>query len=76
MPGPAVWTGGNSGGAQSPAQTPTEATPSPAPSSVPSSAPSSAPVASEAVAHNAENCNGGKAKRGRRAFREALLRKE
>jgi hypothetical protein len=72
MPGPAVWTGGNSGGAQSPAQTPTEDTISP----VPSSAPSSAPVASEAVAHNAENCNGGKAKRGRRAFREALLRKE
>ena len=72
MPGPAVWTGGNSGGAQSPAQTPTEDTTSP----VPSSAPSSAPVASEAVAHNAENCNGGKAKRGRRAFREALLRKE
>ena len=68
MPGPAVWTGGNNGGAQSPAQTPTEETTSPAPSSE--------PVASEAVAHNFENCNGGKAKRGRRAFREAVLRKE
>ncbi|KAI4630165.1 hypothetical protein J4E80_001098 [Alternaria sp. BMP 0032] len=76
FPAPAVWDASTSGGAQSPAQTPTEEPAeetSPAASPVPSSEEPAA--SSEAVAHNSENCKGGKAKRGRRAFREALLRK-
>jgi hypothetical protein len=69
MPGPAIWTGGNSDGSNSLPNTTIEE--GAVPSTVPSTTPSSVPVSE---AHNAENCNGGKLARTRRAFREMLFK--
>lgn len=67
MPGPAVWAGGNSG---APAAGNETTTPPPTDAPVNSTAPD---AGTAAVAHNAENCNGGKLARTRRAFRDMLL---
>ena len=79
MPGPAIWGGGSSGsGSDSGSNAGNSSTPAENQFSAPSGSPvqqsANAVASAAAVAHDAENCNGGKLARTRRAFREMLLK--
>ncbi|KAH7094607.1 hypothetical protein FB567DRAFT_600222 [Paraphoma chrysanthemicola] len=90
MPGPAVWVRGNSGGGSNiteEATTPVD-TPALAVTLMPAPTPANAPVVHEASSntksagrpastgvHNGSGCNGEKATRQRRAFRESLRKR-
>ncbi|KAH7371280.1 putative endoglucanase [Pyrenochaeta sp. MPI-SDFR-AT-0127] len=81
MPGPAVWTGGNSAGAANttddatiPSSTPI-ATPIVVPTQSATQIKSTSPETSIAASHNGQNCSGGEFGHNRRAFRESLRKK-